>query len=92
MTYREVARSGSASHDLVEDAVLRRLETLSDAVGHLSPKLRAEHPEIAWRRITAFRNVLAHGYMSIDPKRIDEVIDNDLPPLRSFANDQLGIQ
>ena len=76
--------------EMAADAILRRLETLSDAAAHLSERLRARHQEIAWPRIVGFRNVLAHGYLSIDPERIDDVLRHDLPPLKEVVNDELS--
>ncbi len=34
---------------MVQDAVLRRLETLADAASKLSEPLKARHPDIPWR-------------------------------------------
>ncbi len=34
---------------MVQDAVLRRLETLSDVASKLSEPLKARHPDIPWR-------------------------------------------
>ena len=76
--------------DMAADAIFRRLETLSDAAGQLSEGLRARHEEIAWQRIVGFRNVLAHGYLSIDSQRIDDVLRQDLPPLKEVVDDELG--
>ncbi|MBJ7601689.1 MAG: DUF86 domain-containing protein [Candidatus Dormibacteraeota bacterium] len=87
--YRGGGWRGSVIREMAEDAILRRLETLSDAAGQFSSDLRARHPEIAWRRISAFRNVRAHGYMRIDAQRIDEVVDQELPPLRAVADQEL---
>ena len=49
---------------MVQDAVLRRLETLAEATGKLSDALKARHPEIPWREVYGFRNIAAHGYRS----------------------------
>jgi len=43
-----------ATHTL-QDAVLRNLQTLSESVKRLSDPAKTSHPEIEWRRITAFR-------------------------------------
>jgi uncharacterized protein with HEPN domain len=70
-----------ASHTL-QDAVLRNLQTMTEATQRLSEALKATHPEIEWRRIAAFRNVLVHAYLGIDLERIWEVIERDVPPLK----------
>ena len=45
---------------MIRDAVERNLEKLSDTARKLTEELQARHPEIPWRNIKGFRNVLAH--------------------------------
>jgi uncharacterized protein with HEPN domain len=78
------------SDDLrTQDAVLRRLEILADAAGHLSGELKARHPEIAWRKINDFRNVLAHAYMEVDLDLVWSAIEDDLPALKVVVDAEL---
>ena len=73
-----------------QDAVLRRMETLADAASHLSEALKARHPEIPWRQIGDFRNVLAHGYTDIRLDRVWRAITRDLPTLKAVVHEELG--
>lgn len=68
---------------LIQDAVLRRLETLADASSKLPEELQQRHPEVAWRRIRGFRNVAAHAYEGIDMLRIWDIVENYLPALQA---------
>ncbi|MHB8576389.1 MAG: HepT-like ribonuclease domain-containing protein [Dehalococcoidia bacterium] len=72
-----------------QDAVLRRLETLADAAGHISDTLKTRHPDVPWRQISDFRNVLAHGYTDIRLDRVWEAITADLPVLRAVVQEEL---
>jgi uncharacterized protein with HEPN domain len=72
-----------ASHTL-QDAVLRSLQTLSESAERLSDQTKARHPEIPWRAIAAFRNVLVHNYLGIDLDRVWEVVQRDVPELKRF--------
>lgn len=45
--------------------------------------LRERYPEIPWPAITGFRNVLVHDYLGLSLNRIWEIIERDLPNLRS---------
>ncbi len=47
--YTRGGREAFLSEAIVQDAVLRRLETLTDAVSKLSDTLKARHPTIPWR-------------------------------------------
>ena len=71
----------AASHTL-QDAVLRNLQTMSESTQRLSDTLKTAHPEIEWRRIAAFRNVLVHNYLGIDLDTIWEIIQRDIPKLK----------
>ncbi|HME00980.1 MAG TPA: DUF86 domain-containing protein [Terriglobia bacterium] len=66
----------------IQDAVLRNLQVLSESTQRLSEPLRARHPEIEWRRIAAFRNLLVHDYLGVDLGRVWEVVERDIPELK----------
>src|ERR1017187_1668718 len=51
---------------VVQSAVLHRLALLGEACRGVSQELREAHPEIAWRQIIGFRNVVIHEYFGID--------------------------
>lgn len=69
----------------LQDAVLRNLQTLSESTQRLSDTLKARHPEIEWKRIAAFRNILVHNYLGIDMERIWEIVQRDVPALKRAA-------
>ena len=64
-----------------QKAVLRELQELSESLQHISIETKEKHPEIPWRDVSAFRNVLVHDYLGINLERIWEIVHEDLPPL-----------
>jgi len=72
-----------------QDAVLRRLETLSDAASHLSDDLKQRNPQIPWRNIAGFRNVMAHAYGNFRLDVVWDVIVNDPPELKAIVEREL---
>lgn len=66
-----------------QSVVLRELQTLAESTQQLSSPLKESHPEIPWQGITGFRNVLVHDYLGIKMERVWEIIERDLPTLRS---------
>jgi uncharacterized protein with HEPN domain len=88
--YTSVGESSLTDDVKTQDAVLRRMETLADAVSRLSDELKARHPEIPWRQISAFRNVLAHAYTEIRLDVVWNVIQRDLPALRKVVEEELS--
>lgn len=73
-----------ASHTL-QDAVLRNLQTMSESTQRLSPAAKARHPEVAWKEISGFRNVLVHDYFGVDLKQVWEIVEQDMPILKRAA-------
>ena len=80
--YKSEFESGHAREDMAYDALLRNLETLSEAAHDKLPDtIRSKHNNINWKAIGGFRVRLAHAYLNIDRKIIDQTIANDLPDL-----------
>lgn len=67
---------------IVQDAVMRNLQTLAESTQRLSQAARDSEPTVPWRSISGFRNVLAHGYLSVDLDVVWSVVAQDLPALR----------
>jgi len=63
-------------------ALARNLEIIGEAASQLSDEYKKLHPEIPWRRISDFRNVLIHEYFAIDPKLVWEILEKDIPTLK----------
>lgn len=67
-----------------------RLETIGEATTHLSQELKDRHPEVPWHEMRGFRNIAAHGYLTIRPERIRQIVDHHLGALRSVVQRELG--
>lgn len=63
-------------------ATVRELEIIGEASGRISDVLKSQHPEIDWRTIKDFRNVLAHEYFSINSEILWDIIQNKLELLK----------
>jgi len=77
-----------ASH-MAQDAVLRNLQTLGESAKRISEERKASHPEVEWKRIIAFRNVLVHEYLGINLERIWEIAQRDVPALKRVLEGML---
>jgi uncharacterized protein with HEPN domain len=79
----------SLSDHKTYDAVLRQLQIMSESTQKLSDSVKLQFPQIKWREIAGFRNILVHDYLGdIDFKIIWKVIENKLPELK-FSMQQL---
>ena len=66
---------------LVQDAVIRNLQTLAESSQRLSVEIKLTEPQIPWRELAGFRNVIVHGYLGIDLAAVWLVVEHDLPAL-----------
>ncbi|TVR99815.1 MAG: DUF86 domain-containing protein [Rhodospirillales bacterium] len=73
-----------AENRLVRAAVERQFEIIGEALNQLSrraPKLAARIPDLP--AIVAFRNILIHGYASVDDAIVWRNVQENLPALRA---------
>jgi uncharacterized protein with HEPN domain len=81
--------AGRGYHDYLADemlrsAVERQFEVIGEALAGLrrvEPGLAAGIPDLP--RIVAFRNVLIHGYATVDDRLVWGVVESGLPALRT---------
>lgn len=66
---------------LIQDAVIRNLQTLAESSQRLSGEIKASEPQIPWRDLAGFRNVIVHGYLGVDLQAVWLVVEQDLPAL-----------
>jgi len=91
---RRIEARGDLSQDeVLYDAALRNLQTLSEATQLLPEDKKARYSQIPWREISGFRNILVHNYLGeIDPLTVQTVIERHLAPLeeclRAMLNDE----
>ncbi|MGH9397571.1 MAG: HepT-like ribonuclease domain-containing protein [Terriglobia bacterium] len=82
-------RDGFFGSHTLQDAVLRNLQVLSESTQHLPDSLKNFHPDIEWGRIGAFRNLLVHNYLGIDLENVWEIVQQDVPTLKSAVSAML---
>ena len=86
------ARGDLTRDDILYDAALRNLQTLSEATQHLPDDKKAACPDIPWRDISGFRNILVHNYLGeIDPLTVATVIERYLQPLEACILAMLAV-
>jgi uncharacterized protein with HEPN domain len=76
---------------LVQDAVIRNLQTLAESSQRLSDEIKATEARIPWRELAGFRNFIVHGYLGVDLGAVWLVVEQDLPAL-SDAVSRMALQ
>jgi uncharacterized protein with HEPN domain len=72
-------------NDLLRSAVLNKLAIIGEAASRLSARLRTRYPQVPWRKIIAFRNLIVHEYFAIDWEIVWLAATGDVPGLRQQA-------
>jgi uncharacterized protein with HEPN domain len=57
LEYTNAERSRFDASRLVQDGVIRNLQTLAESSQRLSSEIKATEPQIPWRELAGFRNV-----------------------------------
>lgn len=72
-----------------QDAVIRNLEIIGEAVKQLPAKLTGRHASIPWKDIAGMRDRLIHHYFGVNLKMVWGVVENRLGELESVVNKEL---
>lgn len=64
-----------------QDAILRQLTIVGEAAKRVSEEFRTSHPEVPWRRVAGFRDVVVHDYFKVDIEEVWRIVQGDLPAL-----------
>jgi uncharacterized protein with HEPN domain len=65
-----------------QDAVIRNIEIIGQAVKGVTADTRALAPTIPWRQIAGMRDKLIHEYFGVDLVLVWDVVERELPALR----------
>lgn len=73
----------------IQDAVIRRLEIIGEAVRNVPDSFRERYPDIPWRKIAGLRDVLIHEYFGVDMKLVWQIANKDIPKLKKQISELL---
>lgn len=73
----------------LQDAVIRRLEIIGEAVKNLPAELKRQYPKVPWKKIAATRDILIHEYFGADIRLIWKVVKKELSQLKKETKKML---
>ncbi|HET8775981.1 MAG TPA: DUF86 domain-containing protein [Thermoanaerobaculia bacterium] len=63
-------------------ATIRKLQKLSESMKRLHAVLGEQYPEIPWRQVIAFRDVIVHDYLGLNLDRVWDIATIHVPALK----------
>ena len=65
-----------------QDAVIRRIEIIGEAVKNISIETRSQYPDISWREIAGMRDMVIYEYFGITMGLVWKFTTSDIPTLK----------
>lgn len=81
--YTSGGRDAFMRDKMRQDAVIRKLEIIGEAVKHLSENAKERRPEIPWRQIAGMRDRLTHDYFGVDLSLVWVAVERNVPTLKT---------
>jgi uncharacterized protein with HEPN domain len=66
-----------------QDAVIRNFEIIGEAAKRVPDDYSTRYPDIPWRLMAGFRDVLIHAYEGVDLQRVWKIAKEDLPQVKA---------
>ena len=67
---------------MLYSATIRELEIIGEAAGKISQNVKDKYPNVDYRTIKDFRNILAHEYFGVDMEIVYSIAKYKLPSLK----------
>ena len=68
-------------NELVQDAVVRNIEIIGEAVKNIPEDFKKKQNEVPWKDIAGMRDRIAHFYFGIDYELVWLTVKEDIPSL-----------
>src|SRR5258708_11678174 len=81
-TYTAGGREKFFDERMRQDATLRKLGVIGEAVKKLSDNVKSRRPDIQWKRIAGMRDWVIHNYFGVNLEIIWNAVEKDLPVLK----------
>ena len=80
--YTATGRESFFASHLIQDGVIRNLQTLAESSQRLNESIRTSQSTVDWKGLAGFRNVLVHDYLGVDLEYVYRAVAQDVPRLK----------
>jgi uncharacterized protein with HEPN domain len=68
--------------EMMQDAVMRKIEIIGEASNRISDELKSRHQGLPWKNMKAMRNILIHMYDELELEIIWDTAASDIPRIK----------
>ena len=79
--YASAGRAAFFDERMRQDATLRKLEVIGQAVKNLSDAMKSRQPDVPWKQIAGMRDKVIHDYFGVNLEIVWAVNEKELPKL-----------
>jgi len=79
---KEITKDQFVNSGKTQDAVIRRIEVIGEAVKNIPDEIKEKYSGVPWRRITGMRDILIHEYFGVDLELTWKVVKEDVVDLK----------
>ena len=72
------------------NSIAMSIQQIGEASSKLSEAFKTKHSNMPWAEIKAFRNRIAHAYDGLDMEVMWDIVEHDIPKLKTFVEERLG--
>lgn len=83
------SNAGFSKNVMLQDAVIRRIEIIGEAVKNLPSDFKKKYPKVEWREIAGMRDKLIHEYFGVNLNVVWRTIKKDIPGLKKQISELL---
>lgn len=77
-------------NNVLKRAFVRSIKIIGEASNKLSDSFKKKYPDPEWRKFSATRNHLIHGYFTVDYDIVWDLVENKIPTLHLQITEILG--
>ena len=91
LDYTREGREAFFSDPKTQDAVIRNITVIGEAVRGVSESTRQAHPEIPWSKISGTPDRVFPGHFRVDLDIVWDIVESELPRLRHQVAELLPV-